>query len=107
MTEIEAKPVVAKAERAKSIDDDVLRQHRTFMDAFGGDAALAAKLSLRRQTVHQWRIRGIAWRWRARLVRMATQENIPIPPDFFELGRPRKTTWKKKKPKVSSKSRAA
>lgn len=61
----------------------VIDLHRRFLDGFGSDAALATSLSLRRQTVYQWRQRGIAWHWRARLAAMAKERGLTIPDGFF------------------------
>lgn len=55
------------------------------IDALGGDAAVAAALGIRNyRVVKNWKERGIPWRWRPTIAKLAKRAKVTLPPDFLE-----------------------
>lgn len=54
------------------------------IDSLGGNTALAEQLSCTPNAVSNWRTRGIPWRLRPVIARMATERGVPLPSDFWE-----------------------
>lgn len=48
-----------------------------------GTAELARRLQLRLNTVSNWRSRGVPYRWRPAVAKIARQKRIKIPSDFL------------------------
>jgi len=60
---------------------DKLDGTRAVMDAV--NAALPGKKPLALSSVSVWKTRGIPWRYRALIARMARERNILLPADFL------------------------
>jgi hypothetical protein len=58
--------------------------HATLIEALGGATILAGKLGVARTTVVHWKRRGIPWRLRARVKRLAVARSIKVPARFLE-----------------------
>lgn len=54
------------------------------IDALGGPTKLATELGLKQPRVANWKARGVPWRWRQRLARMAEQRGVDVPAGFLE-----------------------
>lgn len=53
------------------------------IDALGGNTALAKALNLTPNAVSNWRNRGIPWKLRPQIARMANEKAVPLPADFW------------------------
>jgi hypothetical protein len=53
------------------------------IDALGGNTALAKALNLTPNAVSNWRNRGIPWKLRPQIARMANEKAVPLPSDFW------------------------
>jgi hypothetical protein len=58
-------------------------EHAKFIDSLGGSNAVAAALRLSQNTVGNWKKRGVPWRYRPTLERMAERQGVAVPPDFI------------------------
>lgn len=54
------------------------------IDDLGGNTALAKELGLTPHAISNWRKRGIPWRMRPALARMADAQGLPLPSDFWD-----------------------
>jgi hypothetical protein len=55
------------------------------INALGGDAVLAAKLGIGNyRVVKNWKGRGIPWRWRPAVAKLAKRARVALPTDFLE-----------------------
>ena len=54
------------------------------IDVLGGTTKLAKKLNVSKTNVSMWRIRGIPWRWRPTIAKMAKARKIKLPKDFLD-----------------------
>lgn len=59
--------------------------HTQMIDRMGGTAAVAAALGQTQSTISNWRRRGIPWRVRPRLARLAVRRGIKLPVNFLGL----------------------
>jgi hypothetical protein len=58
------------------------------IDHLGGSVKLAKRLRLKHaEAVMNWRRRGIPWRWRPRLARMAERVGFQLPKNFLNPNR--------------------
>lgn len=57
--------------------------HSEIIDALGGTKALATSLDRDESTVSNWRERGIPWRLRPTIARLAKDKKVMLPPDFM------------------------
>ncbi len=55
----------------------------TLIDQLGGNRVLAEKLQVTPNAVSNWRDRGIPWRLRPAIARMAVEGGIALPTDFW------------------------
>jgi hypothetical protein len=53
------------------------------IDDLGGNTALAKELSLTPHAISNWRTRGIPWKMRPTIARMAGERGISLPQDFW------------------------
>lgn len=53
------------------------------IDDLGGNTALAKALNLTPNAVSNWRTRGIPWKLRPQIARMANEKAVPLPSDFW------------------------
>lgn len=53
------------------------------IDALGGTTALAKEFGLKPSTVSVWKQRGIAWEYRPKVWKMATEKELDVPEDFL------------------------
>lgn len=53
------------------------------IDDLGGNTALAKALGLTPNAVSNWRNRGIPWKTRPVIARMATERGVSLPEDFW------------------------
>jgi hypothetical protein len=61
--------------------------HADFIEALGGVAPVAEYCDIPfRQVVHNWKRRGIPWRWRATVATLARKKRIPLPEKFLDGG---------------------
>lgn len=58
--------------------------HNELIEALGDTKAVADNLGQLESTVSNWKVRGIPWRWRNRLAKIARRKQIPLPEGFFE-----------------------
>ena len=57
------------------------------IDALGGPSSVAADLGgMLPQRVANWKTRGIPWRIRPRLAKLAEQRGIKVPDGFLDMG---------------------
>ena len=57
--------------------------HDSLIAAIGPKAVREA-YDLSRQTLHNWRKRGIPCKYRVAVARLAAERGVPVPQDFFE-----------------------
>ena len=55
----------------------------TLIDQLGGNRVLAEKLQVTPNAVSNWRERGIPWRLRPAIARMATESGVSLPEGFW------------------------
>jgi hypothetical protein len=53
------------------------------IDDLGGNTALAKALNLTPNAVSNWRTRGIPWKLRPVIARMANEKAVPLPANFW------------------------
>ena len=53
------------------------------INLLGGGTHLANKLKLSTSGVHNWKSRGIPWRWRAPVAALAKKQGLKLPGDFL------------------------
>lgn len=53
------------------------------IDDLGGNVALSAALALTPNAVSNWRKRGIPWKVRPTIARMAAERGVPLPENFW------------------------
>lgn len=53
------------------------------IDELGGNMALADKLDLTPNAVSNWRTRGIPWRLRPTIAKLAAERGVTLPSDFW------------------------
>ena len=53
------------------------------IEALGNTFAVAQRLGRKPTAVSNWKAKGIPWRWRGEVARMARDANIPIRADFL------------------------
>ena len=53
------------------------------IEALGNTFAVAEALNRKPTAVTNWKARGIPWRWRPEIARMARDRNILLPADFL------------------------
>ena len=54
------------------------------IEALGGPAKVAAELGYKRPRVANWQSRGVPWRERPKLARLARQKSVDVPAEFLE-----------------------
>ncbi len=59
-------------------------KHAKLIDKLGGPAAVLKALGLKqsRQSVSNWRNRGVPWRYRVAVAKLAAEKNISVPRGF-------------------------
>lgn len=57
--------------------------HADFIDAIGAPTVMA-ETRQGRTAVANWRARGVPWRWRALLARVAEEQEVPVPDGFLD-----------------------
>lgn len=55
------------------------------IDDLGGNAALAKALGLTPNAISNWRKRGIPWKVRPTVARMAAEKAVALPPNFWGI----------------------
>lgn len=66
-----------------------LHPHALLIDALGGATATARLLraegnhAINRSVVQNWRVRGIAWKWRPAVADLLHAARYAVPADFF------------------------
>lgn len=53
------------------------------IDDLGGNSALAKELNLTPHAISNWRSRGIPWKMRPTIARMAEERGLQLPDDFW------------------------
>ena len=53
------------------------------IDDLGGNTALAKALDLTPNAISNWRTRGIPWKMRPAIARLANEKAVPLPNDFW------------------------
>ena len=53
------------------------------INALGGCASLGREFGRNTKSVHNWKSRGIPWRWRAPVVALAKRKGVKLPGDFL------------------------
>lgn len=53
------------------------------IDELGGNTALARELELTPNAISNWRARGIPWKMRPVIARMAAERGVVLPVDFW------------------------
>jgi hypothetical protein len=53
------------------------------IDSLGGNSELAKALNLTPNAISNWRIRGIPWRMRPAIARIAAEKAVALPSDFW------------------------
>lgn len=53
------------------------------IDDLGGNTALAKAFKLTPNAVSNWRTRGIPWKLRPQIARMANEKAVPLPSGFW------------------------
>jgi hypothetical protein len=67
----------------------ILHPHALLIDALGGATATARLLrahanhSINRSVVQNWRVRGIAWKWRSAVAEHLRKARYAVPADFL------------------------
>ena len=54
------------------------------IDNLGGNTALADLMDCTPNAVSNWRTRGIPWRLRPAIAKLAAERGVPLPADFWE-----------------------
>lgn len=54
-----------------------------FIEELGGSAKVAEELGLPVNVVSNWKKRGIAWPWRARVADLAKRSKVSVPKGFL------------------------
>lgn len=57
--------------------------HAEIIDALGGTGAVATALGCKDNAVSNWRERGIPWRKKGEVARLAKEKRVMIPADFL------------------------
>lgn len=57
---------------------------KDLLEALGGAPEIAKKLGLAPNRVSNWRLRGVPWRYRLRLAKMAEEKSVKLPPRFLD-----------------------
>lgn len=55
----------------------------SIIDQLGGASRVAADLNLDRNRVNNWRERGVPWRFRLAVLKLAKSRKIKVPEDFL------------------------
>lgn len=63
------------------IEVNPMNEHDTLIRELGGPSELRRRLGV---STHNWPERGIPWRWRPKVARMAEEHGIAVPDDFLE-----------------------
>jgi hypothetical protein len=56
---------------------------RDILEAIGDEALIAAAITP--HCVKQWRYRGIPWRYRSTVAKLAAKKRVKLPPNFIEF----------------------
>jgi hypothetical protein len=62
-----------------------MSEHNNLIDSLGGNKLLCRELGQKQSTISNWRRRGVPWRWRPTVARLAKEKRIQLPNDFFNL----------------------
>jgi hypothetical protein len=57
--------------------------HSEIIDALGGPSAVGAAVKSKPNSVSMWRERGIPWKRRLAVARLAKEKSVPLPADFL------------------------
>ena len=53
------------------------------INQLGGCASLGREFNRNTKSVHNWKSRGIPWRWRAPVAALAKKQGLKLPGDFL------------------------
>ncbi len=81
-------PIVTACRYSAAMTQATSPSDRDILEAIG-DAVLLAN-DVTAHCVKQWKYRGVPWRYRAKVAKLAASKRIKIPADFVEE---RRVTW--------------
>lgn len=61
-----------------------MHKHEKLIDELGGYQRIASELTLKESRVRLWKLRGVAWKFRPTIARMAIERRVELPKDFLE-----------------------
>jgi hypothetical protein len=61
-----------------------LHPHRELIQALGDRTKIAAALGVKPSRVGMWNYRGVAWRYRPAVARLASERGVKLPQDFWD-----------------------
>lgn len=60
-----------------------MHPHAALIDALGGATALAREIGQPANVTGNWRKRGVSWRWRPAVAKIAEEKGVALPDGFL------------------------